>query len=130
MRTVIFVAALSLGLAVLGGCRTAPVYNVPRAGVASPPTISMQEMQEALVAGGHRAGWRMREVAPGQMRAEKMVGHHRALTDVTYDTAGYSVTLVSADNLLYDGRYVHAAYNRWVKQLQKSIDDEMRFRYP
>ena len=129
MRTPTVCAGLSLVVLLGAGCRTATVNNVPRAAIAAPANVTMQEMQDALAAGGQRAGWRMRELSPGQMRAEKIVNQHRALSEITYDTAGYSITLLAADNLLYNGRRVHKVYNNWVKELQKSIDDEMRFRY-
>jgi hypothetical protein len=89
----------------------------------------MEGMSEAITAGAERARWRVREVAPGQMRAERTLNQHRALSEITYDGTGYSVTLLSADNLLYDGSRVHKVYNDWVEELQKGIEDELRFRY-
>lgn len=118
-------------LALLGGvaCRTATVRNIPRTAVSTPAPVTMQDMTDAIWAGGRREGWRMREVAPGQMRAEKQVRTHRAESQIDYDPAGFSITLLNADNLLYDGTTIHKTYNLWVTQLEKSIQDEIRFRF-
>jgi hypothetical protein len=112
------------------GCRKEAIHNVVRAPIAAPATISASEMSQVLIDAGERAGWRLREAGPGRIRAEKQIRSHRALSEIRYDTSGYSVTLLQADNLLYDGAKVHKIYNVWVEGLQKSIEDEIRFRYP
>jgi hypothetical protein len=131
MRTTTLTVASLAGLALVGSvaCRTATVRNVPRTGVSTPAPVTMQEMTDAIWAAGRREGWRMREVAPGQMRAEKQVRDHRAVSQIDYDTAGFSITLVSADNLLHQGNTIHKTYNLWVEQLEKSIKDEIQFRF-
>jgi hypothetical protein len=130
MRPTITVALVLLTL--LGGaaCRKEAVHNVSRPMLALPRDLTSTEMADAIAAGAERASWRVREIGPGQMRAEKTFNRHRALSDISYDGASYSVTLLSADNLLYDGVKIHKIYNRWVEQLQKGIADELRFRYP
>jgi hypothetical protein len=130
MRSI--VAVVLVLLATLGGvaCRKEAVHNVARPPLALSRELTTKEMGDAILAGADRANWRVREVGPGQMRAEKTFNQHRALSDITYDGASYSITLLSADNLLYDGTRIHKIYNEWVEQLQKGIDDELRFRYP
>jgi len=112
------------------GCRTAPVHNLPRTATAVPQTVTAAEVSEAIVEGGRRAGWRVREVSPGSLRAEKTLRTHRALVAIDHDIVGFSITLLEADNLLYDGSRVHEAYNAWAKELEKAIQDELRFRFP
>jgi hypothetical protein len=119
-----------LALLLVVACRTAPVHDVPRTGWAIQSTPTMADLSEAIWAAGRREGWRVREVSPGVLRAEKTLRTHRALVEIDYDTTGYSIRLLEADNLLYDGRSIHDAYNEWVVALDKSIRDEMRFRHP
>ena len=125
-----FVAAIVwCGLLVAAGCRTATVHNVQRAALGAPATATPAELSEAIWAAGRREGWRVREVEPGKLRAEKTVRTHRALVDIDYDATAFSITLVEANDLLYDGTSIHKTYNVWVAQLEKSIQDEIRFRY-
>jgi hypothetical protein len=111
------------------GCRTAPVRNVERTAFSVAPPAEMAKISEAIWAAGRREGWRVRELGPGEIRAEKSVRNHRALVTIQYDTAGFDVRLVEAEGLLYDGRYVHKVCNEWIEQLAASIQDEVRFRF-
>jgi hypothetical protein len=40
-----------------------------------------------------------------------------------------SAVLLEADNLKYDGRNIHWAYNAWIAEVERSIQDEVRFRF-
>jgi hypothetical protein len=120
--------AIAVGL-LLAGCRTANVHNVARTAFATPARPSMTEVGEAIWAAGRREGWRVREIAPGDIHAEKHLRAHRALVRIGYDTQSFDITLLEADALQYDGRHIHKAYNEWVAQLEKAIQDEVRFRF-
>jgi hypothetical protein len=129
--TITRVALVALGLLVTAvGCRTAPVRNVGRApfdpAVAS---VRMDEIQSAIWAAGRREGWNVRTMATGELRAEKSLRTHRAVIAITYDPQGYSIRLLEAEDLLYDGRMIHKAYNEWIEALERSIRNELRFRY-
>jgi len=110
-------------------CKTTDVHNVPRTAYTTPVSGTMEAVGEAIWAAGRREGWRVREVSPGDVRAEKSVRTHRALVRIDYDTQGYAITLLEADGLQYDGHHIHKAYNQWVEQLDKAIKDEMQFRF-
>jgi len=107
MRTVVRVVLIAMLVA--GGCRTAPVHNVPRTAITVPVTVTMADLSEALWAASRREGWRVRELESGKIHAEKTLRTHRALVEIDYDTQGYSMRLVEADNLLYDGAHIHKA---------------------
>jgi hypothetical protein len=111
------------------GCRTAPVHNVARSAFAKPVEAAPANVGEAIWAAGRAEGWRVREVGPGELRAEKSLRTHRALVAIRYDAGGFGITLLEADDLMYDGRRVHEAYNEWVDQLEKRIQQEVRFRF-
>src|SRR5262249_27585895 len=108
------------------GCST-PVHNVSRANFTTPTPVTMEQLAEAIWVGARREGWRTRDVSPGRTLVEKTVRTHRALTEVTYDTTGFSLRLLEADDLDYDGTNIHKTYNVWATQLEKSIQDEIRF---
>ena len=129
MRRTVVMTLLIVTLASLG-CRTARVHNVPRKAITVPSTVTTTELSEVIWSGARREGWRVREVQPGRAHAEKTLRTHRALVAIDYDTQGFAITLLEADNLLYDGQDVHKAYNLWAAALEKSIEDELRFRYP
>jgi hypothetical protein len=112
------------------GCRTARVHNVQRATITVPSTVTMTELRDVISSASRREGWRVREVQPGRAHAEKTLRAHRALVAIDYDPHGFSITLLEADNLRYDGHDIHKAYNQWIAALEKSIKDELRFRYP
>jgi photosystem II stability/assembly factor-like uncharacterized protein len=128
MRTVVRIVLIAILVA--GGCRTAPVHNIPRTAITAPATATMADLSEAMWAAGRREGWRVREVESGKILAEKTLRTHRALVEIDYDRQGFSMRLIEADNLLYDGHDIHKAYNLWAAALEKSIEDELRFRYP
>jgi hypothetical protein len=124
------VAMLLTVLATVIGCRTAPVHNVSRAAFdPSVASVRLEDISAAIWAAGRREGWRVRDVAPGELRAEKSLRTHRALIAITYDTQGYAIRLLEAEDLLYDGRVIHHAYNEWIDALERSIRDELRFRH-
>ncbi len=116
-------------LLAIAGCKTTDVHNVPRTAFTGPVSARLQDVGEAIWAAGRREGWRVRETAPGEVSAEKNLRTHRALVRITYDTQGFDITLLEADGLEYDGRHIHKAYNEWVAQLEKAIQDEVRFRF-
>jgi hypothetical protein len=124
-------ALVAVGLlATAIGCRTAPVRNVAHAPFDPPvASVRMEEISSAIWAAGRREGWRVRDVGPGELRAEKSLRTHRALIAITYDGQGYGIRLLEADDLLYDGRMIHKTYNEWIEALERSIRDEMRFRH-
>ena len=117
------------GLLLAGACKTTDVHNVARTAFATPVSAGMRDVGEAIWAAGRREGWRVREVAPGDVRAEKNLRTHRALVRIGYDTQAFDITLLEADGLQYDGRHIHQAYNEWVAQLEKAIQEEIRFRF-
>jgi hypothetical protein len=126
---ILLLTALCAGALCAGGCRTAPIHDVPRAAYTIPATVTTEQLAEAIWAAARREGWRTRDVSPGRTLVEKVVRRHRALTEITYDSTGFGLRLLEAENLLHDGSKVHATYNLWATALEKSIQSEIRFRF-
>ncbi len=58
-------------VAMVAGCRTAPIYNVSDAAVvvAASKQASMDNVKTAIMRAGNRLGWQMTETAPGVITA-------------------------------------------------------------
>jgi hypothetical protein len=58
---------------------------------------------------------------PGTMEGVLVLRSHRAVVDITYDTAAYSIKYKDSSDLEYDGSSIHSNYNGWVQNLDKAI---------
>jgi hypothetical protein len=45
--------------------------------------------------------------------------------NITYSQQAYSITLAGSTNLRQEGDEVHKKYNKWIRQLERSIDDRL-----
>jgi hypothetical protein len=112
------VAALLL---LMTGCRSAPVLDVVAAPVTTTKTVSMSNMESAIIGGGTGLGWRMVPQGPGQIEGVLSLRDHRAVVTVSYDTKSYTIKYKDSSNLNYDGKSIHKNYNGWVENLDKAI---------
>lgn len=115
-----FIAA-GIAVALLGGCRSAAVYNVQQAPVAANKAITMEDMQKAIVRAGAGLGWQMKVVQPGLIEGTLRLRSHMAAVDIKYDTKAYSITYKDSSNLDYDGTNIHKNYNGWIQNLDNGI---------
>lgn len=108
---------------VIAACaRTAPVYNVSAMPVmANKPTVSLDEVGQAIIRAGATLGWQIRKVKPGLMLGTLHLRDHTALVDITYDPTSYSITYKNSTNLHYDGKVIHKNYNGWIQNLDRAI---------
>jgi hypothetical protein len=117
--------ALALSAALLAGCKTAPIYEVTAAPIPAPAgrTLSMADVEKAVVRGGMRAGWQVSPEAPGRATARYTQGAHTTTVGIDYDTRAYSIKMRET-SVRNDGATVHRAYNTWVQGLERSINTE------
>jgi hypothetical protein len=120
MRTILKFVIPSV-LLLLVGCRIAPVYNVSSASIVASKPVTLQDVQKAITRAGVGLGWQMTPREPGKMEGVLMLRTHRAVVDITYDTATYSIKYKDSSNLQYDGSSIHSNYNGWVQNLDKAI---------
>jgi hypothetical protein len=114
----------------LGGCRTAPIYNIKDADLGN-EDLSIQEVGKAIRLAGRTRGWEMKDVGEGKIRGTLRVrGKHTANVMITYNTKTFSIEYVDSENLLYDPKNngIHKRYNRWVALLDRSIRKELKSR--
>lgn len=110
-----------LVIIMLGGCRSAGIYNVSAAPVVANKAISMEDVQKAIVRAGVGLGWQMKPVEPGLIVGTLHLRTHMAMVNVKYDTKTYSITYKDSSNLDYTGDSIHKNYNGWVQNLDAGI---------
>ena len=113
--------------ALLGGCRTAPTYNVSNAPVVVTPgkQATMESVKAAILRAGNGMGWQMTDTAPGVINARIVLRTHTASVDIRYDTKTYSITYRDSINLDASGGNIHKNYNGWVENLDRDIRVEL-----
>jgi hypothetical protein len=112
-------------LLLMGGCRSAPVYDVVAAPVTNTNPLSMSNMESAIIGAGTGLGWRMAPQTPGQIEGVLALRDHRAVVTVTYDTKSYSIKYKDSSNLNYDGKSIRKNYNGWVENLDRAIRNNL-----
>jgi hypothetical protein len=109
-------------VALLGGCRNAPIYNVSEAPVvANKEAVSMGDVEKAIVRAGAALGWQMKPIEPGLIEGKLYLRTHVAIVDIKYDTKSYNITYKDSTNLEYDGKNIHKNYNGWIQNLDNGI---------
>ena len=104
------------------GCRSAPVYNVSSAPItASKANPTLSDVEKAITRAGVSLGWQMRSTKPGHVLGTLLLRTHRAVIDINYDTASYSITYKDSTDLNYDGTNIHSNYNGWIQRLDSAI---------
>ena len=113
---------IGIMMAILAGCRTAPLYNVTNSAVP-PVTLTPDNVTKAIVDAGMGLGWEMQVMRPGQITGTLHLRSHTAIVDIPYSTASYSIVYNSSQDLNYDParRTIHANYNGWIQNLDRAI---------
>lgn len=125
-NALIGVIAIAVTFAV-GGCRTAPIYNVSSAPVT--PTgsseVTMDQVRDAIIRAGGGLGWNMKPVEPGHILGALHLRSHVAKVDIHYDTESYSITYRDSTNLEYQDGNIHSNYNGWIQNLDTAIQNHI-----
>lgn len=122
-RTSLVLAGIAV--AVLGGCRSAGIYNVSAAPVVANKTVSMEDVQKAIVRAGVGLGWQMKPMEPGLIVGTLNLRTHMAMVNIKYDTKTYSITYKDSNNLDYSGDSIHKNYNGWIQNLDSGIRSQL-----
>ena len=94
-------------------------------------------------------GWTSEERAPGEILASNRKGQHAATVAIRFDTGKFSIDYRNSARLDYDpsakprtrrvrdfkkpgwnetAPTIHKLYNRWVRELERAIQDEVSAR--
>lgn len=113
-------------LLVLSGCKMQLVEDIESAKLTAPEYATLEDVKKGIIRGGQWSEWEMRAVAPGHLVAETLVrGKHRAVVDIFYDTKVFSIRYKDSENLNYNGKSIHKAYEEWTNDLRRSIQQQV-----
>ena len=113
---------------VLAGCTTAPIQNVEQAPIvlaSGKTSVTMTEVNNAIVRAGTRLGWQMQPQAPGRLSGRLALRTHTAIVDVEHDTKTYSIKYRDSTNLDAKDGMIHKNDNGWIQNLDKAIRAEL-----
>lgn len=106
--------------------RTQPIYNVidkPISTLSGQP-LTLAEVESILVDAISTKGWSIAKVEDGLLKAQINVRKHFAAIDVTYNADRYSITYRDSEVLLYDGTKIHRNYNKWIKLIERLVEEK------
>ena len=69
-------------------------------------------------------GWDMRIVTAGTIEGRLRRPGRKAVVDITYTAAEFSIRYKDSENLEHSGGRIHHNYNRWVYTLERDIRRE------
>lgn len=121
MKKLLLLAMSLLLMTAACSATKAPILNLQNQPAAK--TLSMAQMEKAIMIGGSRVNWRMQKVKPGLIEATQMARSHTAVVEIPFTEKNYSIIYKSSVNLKADGDgNIHKTYNRWVRNLDKEIN--------
>ena len=88
---------------------------------------TLDEVQEAIVKGCQRKGWRPFDDGENKIKCTILVrGRHYAEVSIPYSESKYSILYVASRELDYNEKKqkIHKNYNRWVVNLSAAIQQE------
>jgi hypothetical protein len=119
-------AAATLALAGCAGQQ--PINNVVNAPFTLPQgkSLSMGQIQKAIVAAGTTLGWQMTPTGPGKLTGRLALRTHVADVDIEHDTKSYSIKYRDSQNLDARDGMIHKNYNGWIENLDKAIRTQVQ----
>ena len=115
--------ALSISIFAFAGCGDGDMvlnYNNSPI-VAKSSQKNIKSIRRAIILGGTRVGWQMKEKGNGQVVATKFSRGLMAQVNIKYTTETYAITYKDSSNLKYNGQTIHPTYNKWVADLNSAI---------
>jgi hypothetical protein len=110
----------------LTACRNAPMYEVTSRPVpTTAQTLSMDQIERAIIIAGQGRGWRMERVSPGTLRAMQVQPKFSATVDIVYDQKAFSIRHVGSSGLRERDGMVHPHYNFWIRNLESDIQTSL-----
>lgn len=132
MKTRLFVLIVTMCALMAAGCgiKNAIVrkpMNTPVIQVAElNPNISSAKLKNVIVAACTKYGWRVDSSTPSSVTATLIHNTKESVTvDIAYSPAQVSINYVRSSNMREEGGKIHRAYNRWVKNLEFEIRNQI-----
>lgn len=115
-------AVLLLGIT---ACTSKPVMNINN---SAPPAVVKGEddMRRAILTALQRRQWTVQRADRGQIMAQYTRRGHQADITIPYSASTYAIQYRDSHNLDYHDGTIHRAYNKWVRKLDRTIQQELR----
>ncbi|MCU1721990.1 hypothetical protein [Pseudomonas sp. 5P_5.1_Bac1] len=121
MSSLIRAALMGLVLIGLAGCTSKPLLT-PKELLVVGHTYSHEEIKKAILTGAAERGWTVRNIGDEVIQADILVRNmYYARVDITYSLSNYRIDYRDSREMDYRDGKIHRNYNRWVKNLDKSI---------
>jgi hypothetical protein len=142
---------VAMALSLVGCGQMVPIDSVNRSGTVD-PTLTMDQVREAIEDGAQNAGWVTKEQGPGQLIASYQIRRHNVVVMINYSEDTYSIDYKSSremkvqctdqdykgsKNIIITGRqscpgyedpkYIHGNYQKWITRLKGSIDHAIAY---
>lgn len=121
-RRIFLITALALFTLAIGGCRTAPVKDIPKTPINA-SGASMENVSRAIISAGTGLGWIMKQRYPGMIEGTLTARRHMAKVSINYSTTSYSIRYKDSSELKYSAtdKTIHSNYNGWIDNLNNAI---------
>jgi hypothetical protein len=88
-----------------------------------PAGTSIATLEDALIKGSAKTGWRTAKTAAGVMESTLQIRQHTVIVTITYSAASYTITYKDSTNMKYnaDKNSIHNNYNKWVRNMDKNV---------
>lgn len=116
-----------LFLILLAGCKAQPIYNVENQQFSASSAVSMKQVEQAILQGCKKAGWRPQVIGPGKIMASYSYKRNKysALVDINYDLDSYDITYRSSSaSLKYTEREAAAGGSDFLSEYNPFDKDE------
>ncbi len=125
MKNIIRATLFILVLTLIVGCagRTKPVYNVENQAIVF--NLTIEQVEKAIIKSGIQKKWKMMIVKSGEIVGNILVRSHKARIQIDYTDKFYAITYLESNNLLYKDGKIHRNYNRWINNLDQTIQSNL-----
>jgi hypothetical protein len=112
-------------LCLLTSCaKTQPILNLTDQPVTQ--NLTSSQVKKCIELAGSKRGWLMEESKPGLIKASIQSHGHYAKISIPYSNKGYSINYESSKNLMATDGDIHRNYNKWIRELDKEIQNNLR----
>lgn len=115
------ILALLLGVA---ACTSKPVMNIEN----RTPVVAVRsedDMRRAILAALQSRQWTVERADRGNIMAMIQRRSHQAEISIPYSASNYSIRYRDSQNLGYKNGKIHRNYNKWIHNLDRSIQQEL-----
>lgn len=122
MKRVILLASVFL---LLAACTSKLIYNAYDVDIltGSGSALSLADVRKTIVDAANSKGWTVKDVDSTHLQVTHRARKHMARVVIEYSTSSFSIVYDDSTMLRYNGTTIHRNYNRWVRKLERRIND-------